>query len=555
MNRAWLGFASGWAIILIGAVIAHLVQTSDGISVRDVRFAGGEGKTLSALLYVPASATAQTRAPGILAVHGYINSRETQSGFAIEFARRGYVVLALDQTGHGYSDPPAFSDGFGGPAGLTYLRSLEMVDTDNIGLEGHSMGGWTVLAAAAAMPDAYTSIVLEGSSTGPPFAGDGSPTWPRNLSVVFSRYDEFAGLMWGVERAAEVGSSAKLQALFGTTETVIENQIYGSLANGTARALKQPAVTHPGDHISHAAIGHALDWFAQTLKGGRSLTNDDQIWFIKEIGTLLALIGLVVLMAGSFNLLLKLPYFSRLANSHTAAYPSRNRRWWLLGAVMATVPVATFYLFFQWAAVLLPPSAWLPQGITNQVAFWALLNGLIIYLIGKLTNQSAPRERQLVPSALIALATIAIAYVAVELMGLLFLVDFRFWIVGLKALSSHQAQTALVYLIPFIAYFYLALRGLHNGMSVKNDSPLKAYTSNAFIMAGGFLIFLLAQYTTLFTTGTLLTPTEPLNTIVMIQFVPLLLIISILTTFTYRRTATPLPGILINALLITWYIV
>ncbi|WP_201721683.1 hypothetical protein [Caulobacter sp. B11] len=29
----------------------------------------------------------------MLAVHGYINSRETQSPFAIEFARRGYVVL------------------------------------------------------------------------------------------------------------------------------------------------------------------------------------------------------------------------------------------------------------------------------------------------------------------------------------------------------------------------------------------------------------------------------------------------------------------------------
>ena len=118
---------------------------------------------------------AQTPAPGILAVHGYINSRETQDGFAIEFARRGYVVLALDQTGHGYSDPPAFANGFGGPDGLAYLRSLEFVDKNNIGLEGHSMGGWTVLAAATAMPNDYKSMVLEGSSTGKPFAAEGTP--------------------------------------------------------------------------------------------------------------------------------------------------------------------------------------------------------------------------------------------------------------------------------------------------------------------------------------------------------------------------------------------
>ena len=50
--------------------------------------------------------------------------RETQSPFAIEFARRGYVVLALDQRGHGYSGGAATTKGFGGPEGLSYLRSL-----------------------------------------------------------------------------------------------------------------------------------------------------------------------------------------------------------------------------------------------------------------------------------------------------------------------------------------------------------------------------------------------------------------------------------------------
>ena len=143
--------------------------------IHDVRFKGAKGNTMSALLYIPPNATAQTPAPGILAVHGYINSRETQDGFAIEFARRGYVVLALDQTGHGYSDPPAFANGFGGPDGLAHLRSLDIVDKTNIGLEGHSMGGWTVLAAATAMPNDYKSMVLEGSSTGKPFAADGTP--------------------------------------------------------------------------------------------------------------------------------------------------------------------------------------------------------------------------------------------------------------------------------------------------------------------------------------------------------------------------------------------
>ena len=131
----------GVILAIGGAFWASSVQTGGGVSVRDIRFAGTGGKTMSALLYVPPGASAMAKAPSILAVHGYINSRETQDAFAIEFARRGYVVLAMDQTGHGYSDGPAFSNGFGGPDGLKYLRSLPMVDTGNIGLEGHSMGG------------------------------------------------------------------------------------------------------------------------------------------------------------------------------------------------------------------------------------------------------------------------------------------------------------------------------------------------------------------------------------------------------------------------------
>ena len=128
-------------LILSGGSLAHLIQTSGGIRIEDVRFKGATGTAMSALLYIPANATAQTSAPGILAVHGYINSRETQHGFAIEFARRGYVALALDQAGHGYSDPPAFANGCGGPDGLAHLRSLDVVDKNNVGLEGHSMGG------------------------------------------------------------------------------------------------------------------------------------------------------------------------------------------------------------------------------------------------------------------------------------------------------------------------------------------------------------------------------------------------------------------------------
>src|SRR5258706_15076958 len=126
------------------------------------------------------------------------------------------------------------------------------------------MGGWTVLAAAAAMPNAYRAMVLEGSSTGSKFAPEGSPQFPHNLAVVFSRYDEFSQLMWEVARAADVASSAKLRAIFATPDAIVPGRVYGAIERGDARILYTPVTTHPGDHISTEAIGASLDWFQRT---------------------------------------------------------------------------------------------------------------------------------------------------------------------------------------------------------------------------------------------------------------------------------------------------
>ena len=555
--RKWGLFAAGVLLILAGSWLASTVQTSGGITVTDVRFPGTGGVTMSGLLYTPKNATAATPAPGVLAVHGYINSRETQSAFAIEFARRGYVVLAMDQTGHGYSGGAAFSNGFGGPDGLKYLRGLPNVDKANIGLEGHSMGGWTVLAAAAAMPDAYRAVVLEGSSTGAPFAADGTPAWPRNLGLVFSKYDEFSKIMWGVARAQDVATAPKLKAVFGTTADIVPGQVYGDIASGAARRLTQPVTTHPGDHISTAAVGDAVDWFAKTLVGGTPRPADDQIWIWKEIGTGVAFIGFVVLLLGTFNGLLSLPLFAGLRGAPTAAVEARTGRWW--GGLMTTalLPIVTFFPAFIAVTVLLKASHWLPQSITNQVVVWALVNAALTLLIGWFGRKRpmAGSVDRWGPAVLIALATTAVGYLSLVAADALFKVDFRFWVVALKLFSPGQAKIALVYVLPFTAFFLVATRALHGRLSVAGDSAATQYASAVAAMALGFLLLLALDYGLFFLTGRLPTDFDPLSTVVAIQFLPLMAMVALISTFTWRRTGSYAPGALICGLVVTWYVV
>ncbi|MES5483481.1 alpha/beta fold hydrolase [Bradyrhizobium sp. INPA03-11B] len=566
MRGRWTLAIVGLILIVAGGLLAHFTQTANGIRIEDVRFKGAKGNTMSALLYVPANATPQLPAPGILAVHGYINSRETQDGFAIEFARRGYVVLALDQTGHGYSDPPSFANGFGGPDGLAYLRSLPFVDKENIGLEGHSMGGWTVLAAAAAMPNDYKSMVLEGSSTGKPFAAEGTTSWPRNTALVFAQYEEFPDLMWGVQHARDVTTSPKLWALFGTQGAVEPGKVYGDPANGTARVLYTPAITHPAEHISHEAIGYSLDWFAKTLKGGTPRPVDDQIWFRKEIGTLIALIGFIALVIGTFDGLLEAKMFSRLRlpavadgtmPPHQAA---SGRRWTTALILSAFIPALTYYPAFALGGTFVTPSAVLPQGITNQILVWAIINGLITLALMPFAPKRTSRAGLVGQSVVIAVISVAVGYAALWLADLAFKIDFRFWIVALKLMSAKQFLIFLIYLIPFTAFFVVALHVLHRNFSTM-DAPRGAlYLTNILALTFGFIVLLVLQYGTMWLTGKLFNPVPdpgfvPLSTIVAIQFVPLLAIVAVIATFTWRRTGSSLPGALIAGLFVTWYVV
>ena len=93
------------------------------------------------------------------------------------------------------------------------------------------------------MPNDYRAMVLEGSSTGKPFAADGTPSWPRNVALVFARYEEFSALMWGEEKARDVTRSPKLWAFFGTQNAVEPGKVYGArvwarTASGPARSAR-----------------------------------------------------------------------------------------------------------------------------------------------------------------------------------------------------------------------------------------------------------------------------------------------------------------------------
>jgi hypothetical protein len=335
---------------------------------------------------------------------------------------------------------------------------------------------------------------------------------------------------------------------------VTVGKVYGDAAAGTARVLYAPFTTHPGDHISPEAVGDALDWFAHTLKGGTPRPAGDQIWFGKELGTLAALVGFFVLLLGVFELLLGLPAFTSLVAAPQPLRERRDWRWWSVFLLTGFVPALTFFLI-PLGSTFFAPSALFPQSITNALMIWAIVNTLLALAVGLLLDgPRPPAGRRWAASLGIAVATVTAGYLALAIVDFLFKVDFRFWVVALRPLTRAQFLACLAYLAPFTVFVLVAFRGLA-ALMVRGEGAAAQYLTAAVALPFGFLVLTGAQYVGLFATGALPFSFEALNAIVAIQFVPLLAVLGVISTFTWRRTGSYLPGALVSALFVTWYMV
>jgi len=564
-------------LILVGDLLAFMVQTDGGnIRVSDVRFEGTDGIIISALLYVPKGATANNKAPGILAIHGYMLTRETQDGFAIEFARRGYVVLAIDQTGHGYSTGAANDSGFGAPDALRYLRSLDMVDTNNIGMEGFSTGAMASVYAANKAKDDYKSVVMIGF--GYPIL---TSTFPRNLAVIESVWDEWSAFAWGVPVAKDVVKSAILKKAFGTNDDVVVGKLYGSFADGTARKLYQPRNIHNGDYFAPAAIGDAVGWFQATLDGGNALPPADQIWLWKEIGNLIALIGMVMLFFPVGSLLLRANFFKGLDEAPAKPKSAKGIAWWISAIIIVVLAPLTYFTFTEYATRFkISPTQIFPQPFTAGLLGWLLLVGLIalaLFLIWHFAfNRKAKATAsdygltwgkkldwaKIGKSFLLAFLVAFVGYLTLVFSAWLFNVDFRFWLFNVKPMSLVQFRMFLSYLIPFIVYFIILglvlngqLRPTRKGMEFSMRSEMAI---NVALLVLGFLGLLAFQYIP-FIMGNPLpvgtTANNVLYTVLAFEIVPMLTIVALAYTYFYRKTGHIYAGAFLSAMLVTWIIV
>ena len=434
-------------------MIAHGIQTDHGnVVVSEGAIETNEG-SLVYKLYIPETATADTPAPGVLLLHGYQNDHETCAAYAIELARRGVVVMALDEYGHGSTDIGLLNRGYvnhrvkvnfgeeseadgtfapaGGPkryrlmmnfSNLSFfdekytkdadgnsitdsscggvdayaaLAAMDCVDPARLGVSGHSMGtwsSWSVAAAYAGTDIAPRATVLQCGELFRNSVYDADAISFNNVLLLQAKYDEFSYFRDYQNFVDDSVLHSELRAEFLGCDPADAawDTTFGSFSDGSARRMELLETNHRLTTHDAAGLAVALGWFGEALGFGHPLGKTDQVAMTKEWLVFAAMLMAVAAMLPLMELLLKVPFFAGVAKP----MPAREgilpkKRWWKNAAITMLLAGITYPFMTQLGHGLFP----FPEGIFRMT----IGNGFLCWyllLIGIMVGTTAVSVRK-----------------------------------------------------------------------------------------------------------------------------------------------------------------
>ena len=429
-------------VATIFMVFADSIQKDGGnIQIVDGQISDERGH-LTFKLYKPAEASAQNKAPAVLLLHGYQNDHETCAAYAIELARRGAVVLCLDEYGHGastiglaergyvnhvvkvnygndseedgtfkkiggsiryrvlmnFSNLSFFNDHYskdddgnrildsscGGSIAYGYLSNLDYVDSSRMAVSGHSMGtwsSWSVAADYSGTPIAPKAVVLQCGELFTKDVYDNSIKF-NNVLLLQAKYDEFSYFR-DYQRVVDdnlLKSDLRTSFINTSADKAEWNKTYGNFADGSARRIELLMTNHRLTTHNIHGLEVALEWFSQAL----ALPNQISSSIVAKIKEYLVLGAMLLVLASLFPLmayLLELDFFADVRQELPDKGSMVSKAGFKKGALITIlISGATFPFMTQLGHALLPlPEKIFRMTIGNGFLGWYLL--LIIVML------------------------------------------------------------------------------------------------------------------------------------------------------------------------------
>ena len=392
-------------------------------------------------LYTPETATAENKAPGVLLLHGYQNDHETCAAYAIELARRGAVVLALDEYGHGSSTAGLVNRGYvnhkvtvnygedsvedgtfkaiggqvrykvmmnfsnlsffdehyttdddgnsltdsscGGSYAYALLATMDNVDASRLAVSGHSMGtwsSWSVAADFAGTEIAPQAIVLQCGELFRDSAYDAENISFNNVLLLQAKYDEFSYFRDYQNMVTDelLCSDLRTEFLGCTADEAAWDTTYGDFADGSARRIELLNTNHRLTTHNSQGLAAAITWLENSIGLDSSLAPTDQVAMTKEVLVLIAMLCAVAALLPMMELLLTLPFFAKIAQPLPSREGVKSGGKWWKGAIITMLIAAFTYPFMtQLGHGLLP----LPENIFRMTIGNGFLSWYLLLIL------------------------------------------------------------------------------------------------------------------------------------------------------------------------------
>lgn len=581
------------ALMLLASIVVSAIQTNGGhVTMKELNIETDLGYSMSAYLFIPETATAETPAPAVVVSHGYLNNKEMTDANYVELARRGFVVLAIDQPCHGDSEIMAQRIPNGVDQGVLAVSRMPFVDVDRIGVTGHSMGGGSCNTAVAVdneRENPLISAVLIHCNDPTVKNSDGNYVnayGNRNVGVIAVQYDEFFH-KWvdesGIARQAPyyMGSpTAQAFLHFGVDPTGLDKRdaytYYSETVDGEEcfHVIYRPDVIHPWSHFSAKSETCVIDFFTKALNAPNPIDSSNQVWQWKEAFNFVGLVALAIFICAFGTLMLFTPTFESLRAKEVvqpAKLADNKAKFWFWGSLAAGV---LFSCLIYINAVAFGNTKAVSQTEAMGLGVWSTLCGLFTILSMVVFYQCYGKKhgmnlaelgvkmplKKLGLSILLGVIIAVMAYVCVFTADYFFYADFRIWTLAIKAFEAPILKY-LPYGLLFVT-FYIASSVANNCFNY-NEIGGKSWVNTiivALFTALPAIILPAIQYTTYFTQKHMMwqqmvlganNVNPPMYVLWLFPIILILFASTVINRVLYKVTKNPYVGGVVNVIMVT----
>jgi hypothetical protein len=582
------------SVVLLASLGASLVQSSGGrVQVQDIKIPTQNGQWLVADLFKPRSATAENSSPLVVVVPGFQRSKEALSNIAIELARRGIVAISIDPYAQGGSSSSmsrraATTEGYGMFAVVEYAAgtpNLNYIDRTRIGATGHSAGGNAAIRGAnyfgkqaqqTGKPSKLHSVFISGYvlTLTDEVLGDVR----SNVGMSYAYYDE--GAYRNELRNADMRRAPEALRLVngarsadeGMLDEITLGQYYGNIEERNLRVVHNERILHPFQPYIIEATANQIEYFEKVFAIDSGLSSRDQIWYWKEFLSLISLIAAVVLLIPMGQALLKIPVFESLVHPLPPALPRPQGRgrtlFWVLFAVGALIACFSYIPMSELSQVLFVAAStreqtwFFPQRMNNAVMMWAVLNGLVGFLMFWLSYRFHGKQHGVVPemwgakisrselgrTVLLAMTLFVGYFLLLFTIYYLLHVDYRFLFIGVRIFRPVELLLLVVY-VPFFFIFFLSNSLRVNGaMRTEGQSEWKSMLIAGVGNSLGLLLIVVVQYVTFAVTGTVYWTDGWLYVNLLFAVVPMMFVLPYFNRYFFRMTGRIYLGPMVTCL-------